>query len=80
MQARLLVNDVEADPPFADVLHEVLPDEAAHLAYLNHLLWEARSLTPSRHIRRSLRLSTMSKIKLIAAFITDFHETYSRHY
>lgn len=42
-QARLLLHDLESDPPFADVLREVLPDEAARLAYLNHLAWQARS-------------------------------------
>lgn len=41
--ARLLLHDLEADPPFGDVLHEVLPDETARLAYLNHLAWESRS-------------------------------------
>jgi hypothetical protein len=42
-QARLLLHDQEADPPFMDALREVLPDEAARLAYLNHLAWQARS-------------------------------------
>lgn len=42
-QARLLLHDLETDPPFVDVLREVLPDEAARLAYLNHLAWESRS-------------------------------------
>lgn len=42
-QARLLLHDLESDPPFADVLREALPDEAARLAYLNHLAWQARS-------------------------------------
>ena len=42
-QARLLLHGLEADPPFMDVLHEVLPDEAARLAYLNHMAWESRS-------------------------------------
>ncbi|MGB5064187.1 MAG: hypothetical protein WBQ37_10535 [Candidatus Competibacter sp.] len=42
-QARLLLHDLEIDPPFAEVLCEVLPDEAARLAYLNHLAWQARS-------------------------------------
>lgn len=38
--ARLLLHDLEADPPFGEVLREVLPDEAARLAYLNHLVWQ----------------------------------------
>ena len=42
-QARRLQHDPEADAPFVDVLCEVLPDDAARLAYLNHLAWEARS-------------------------------------
>ena len=42
-QARLLLHDLEADPSFGAVLREVLPDEAARLAYLNHLAWESRS-------------------------------------
>ena len=42
-QARLLLHDLESDPPFADLLREALPDEAARLAYLNHLAWQARS-------------------------------------
>ena len=42
-QARLLLHDLESDPPFADALREALPDEAARLAYLNHLAWQARS-------------------------------------
>jgi hypothetical protein len=42
-QARLLLHDLESDPPFADMLREALPDEAARLAYLNHLAWQARS-------------------------------------
>jgi hypothetical protein len=42
-QARLLLHDLEADPSFGAVLREVLPDEAARLAYLNHLAWQARS-------------------------------------
>lgn len=42
-QARLLLHDREADPPFMDVLQEVLPDENARLAYLNHLAWQVRS-------------------------------------
>ena len=41
--ARRLQHDPEADAPFMDVLREVLPDDAARLAYLNHLAWEARS-------------------------------------
>lgn len=42
-QARLLLHDLETDPAFADLLRDVLPDEADRLAYLNHLAWEARS-------------------------------------
>jgi hypothetical protein len=42
-QARLLLHSPEADPPFMDALQEVLPDEEARLAYLNHLAWSARS-------------------------------------
>ncbi len=42
-QARLLLHDQEADPPFMDALREVLPDEADRLAYLNHLAWQART-------------------------------------
>ncbi|MCC6136235.1 MAG: hypothetical protein LM550_16325 [Candidatus Contendobacter sp.] len=42
-QARQLQHDPEADPPFMAVLQEVLPDEEARLAYLNHLAWQARS-------------------------------------
>jgi hypothetical protein len=42
-EARLLLHRPEADPPFMDVLQEVLPDEDARLAYLNHLAWQARS-------------------------------------
>ncbi|MCP5159195.1 MAG: hypothetical protein H6975_07195 [Gammaproteobacteria bacterium] len=42
-QARLLLHGLEVDPPFMDALHEVLPDETARLAYLNHLAWESRS-------------------------------------
>ena len=41
--ARRLQHEPEADAPFMDVLYEVLPDESARLAYLNHLAWEARS-------------------------------------
>ncbi|MBL8250386.1 MAG: hypothetical protein JNK31_01820, partial [Candidatus Competibacter sp.] len=41
-QARLLLHDLETDPSFAALLREVLPDEAARLAYLNHLAWESR--------------------------------------
>ena len=41
--ARRLQHEPEADAPFMDALHEALPDEAARLAYLNHLAWEARS-------------------------------------
>jgi hypothetical protein len=41
--ARRLQHDPEADAPFMDVLREVLPDEAARLAYLNHLAWQVRS-------------------------------------
>jgi hypothetical protein len=42
-QARLLLHNLDADPSFGAVLREVLPDEAARLAYLNHLAWQARS-------------------------------------
>lgn len=42
-QARLLLHDAETDAPFMDVLNETLPDEAARLAYLNHLGWQART-------------------------------------
>ncbi len=42
-QARLLLHDLESDSCFADLLREALPDEAARLAYLNHLAWEGRS-------------------------------------
>jgi hypothetical protein len=42
-QARLLLHSQEADPRFMDVLSEVLPDETARLAYLNHLAWQVRS-------------------------------------
>lgn len=42
-QARLLLHGLEADPPFMEALDEVLPDEEARLAYLNHLAWESRS-------------------------------------
>ena len=41
--ARRLLHQPEVDPPFMDVLEEVLPDEEARLAYLNHLAWQARS-------------------------------------
>ena len=41
--ARLLLHDPEIDGPFMDVLQDGLPDEAARLAYLNHLAWQARS-------------------------------------
>jgi len=41
--ARLLLHHQEANPPFMDVLQDVLPDEEARLAYLNHLAWQARS-------------------------------------
>ena len=41
--ARLLLHDPEIDGPFMDVLQDGLPDEAARLAYLNHLAWPARS-------------------------------------
>ncbi|MFO7641937.1 MAG: hypothetical protein R6X17_11945 [Candidatus Competibacteraceae bacterium] len=41
--ARLLLHRLEADPAFAAVLGDVLPDEAARLAYLNHLAWQART-------------------------------------
>jgi hypothetical protein len=42
-QARLLLHNLDVDPSFGAVLREVLPDEAARLAYLNHLAWQARS-------------------------------------
>ena len=42
-QARLLLHGLEVDSPFVDALHETLPDEAARLAYLNHLAWQVRS-------------------------------------
>ena len=42
-QARLLLHGLEADSPFMTALNETLPDEAARLAYLNHLAWQARS-------------------------------------
>ena len=42
-QARLLLHGLEVDSPFMDALHETLPDEAARLAYLNHLAWQVRS-------------------------------------
>ncbi|HCK80178.1 MAG TPA: hypothetical protein PK880_12890 [Candidatus Competibacter sp.] len=42
-QARLLLHDPESDSCFAELLREALPDEAARLAYLNHLAWEGRS-------------------------------------
>ncbi|HOB62851.1 MAG TPA: hypothetical protein PKI41_12150 [Candidatus Competibacteraceae bacterium] len=41
--ARLLLHEPEIDPSFGEVLQEVLPDEEARLAYLNHLAWQARS-------------------------------------
>ncbi len=41
--ARLLLHDPEIDAPFMDALQDGLPDEAARLAYLNHLAWQARS-------------------------------------
>lgn len=41
--ARRLLHDPEIDVPFMDVLQDGLPDEAARLAYLNHLAWQARS-------------------------------------
>lgn len=41
--ARLLLHHLDADPSFRAVLTEVLPDEEARLAYLNHLAWQARS-------------------------------------
>lgn len=41
--ARLLLHDLEADPSFGEVLREMLPDEEARLAYLNHLAWQVRS-------------------------------------
>ena len=42
-RARLLLHGPEADPAFMDMLREALPDEAARLAYLNHLAWESRT-------------------------------------
>ncbi|HRD50310.1 MAG: hypothetical protein JNK95_03635 [Candidatus Competibacter sp.] len=42
-QARLLLHNLEADPSFGEALCETLPDEAARLAYLNHLAWQVRS-------------------------------------
>ena len=42
-RARLLLHGPEADPAFMDMLREALPDEAAYLAYLNHLAWESRT-------------------------------------
>jgi hypothetical protein len=39
----LLLHDAEVDAPFMAVLNEALPDEAARLAYLNHLGWQART-------------------------------------
>ena len=42
-QARLLLHDQATDPPFMAMLQDVLPDEAARLAYLNHLAWQGRS-------------------------------------
>ena len=41
--ARRLLHDPALDPPFMERLQEVLPDEAARLAYLNHIAWEGRS-------------------------------------
>ena len=41
--ARLLLHDLEIDPSFGEVLREILPDEEARVAYLNHLAWQARS-------------------------------------
>ena len=41
--ARRLLHDPEIDVPFMEVLQDGLPDEAARLAYLNHLAWQARS-------------------------------------
>ncbi|NJM11514.1 MAG: hypothetical protein HC889_06190 [Synechococcaceae cyanobacterium SM1_2_3] len=41
--ARLLLHNLDVDPAFGAVLGEVLPDEEARLAYLNHLAWQARS-------------------------------------
>ncbi|MCK7499192.1 MAG: hypothetical protein MZW92_58460 [Comamonadaceae bacterium] len=35
--ARLLLHDLEADPPFGDVLHEVLPDEDGPLGVFESL-------------------------------------------
>lgn len=42
-QARLLLHDPNVDAPFMEVLSQTLPDEAARLAYLNHLGWQART-------------------------------------
>ncbi len=42
-QARLLLHGLDADSRFMDTLQEVLPDEEARLAYLNHLAWQVRS-------------------------------------
>ena len=42
-QARCLLHEPEIDVPFMEVLQDGLPDEAARLAYLNHLAWQARS-------------------------------------
>jgi hypothetical protein len=42
-QARLLLHDPNVDTPFMEVLSQTLPDEAARLAYLNHLGWQART-------------------------------------
>jgi hypothetical protein len=41
--ARRLLHQPEIDRPFMEVLQEVLPDEEARMAYLNHLAWQARS-------------------------------------
>lgn len=41
--ARLLLHGVDTDLPFMEALHEVLPDEEARLAYLNHWAWQVRS-------------------------------------
>ncbi len=41
--ARLLQHRLEIDPSFEEVLRDVLSDEAACLAYLNHLAWQART-------------------------------------
>ena len=41
--ARLLLHGLAADSPFMEALCETLPDEAARLAYLNHLAWQVRS-------------------------------------